>query len=42
MMLKLIHADEKYLDQSKEAYIESLNQIKLGNIKRHDMMIMRS
>ena len=39
-MLKLIDADEKYLDQYKEAYLLSLKQIKLGNIKKHDMMFM--
>lgn len=39
-MLKLIEADRKYLDQYKEAYIESLKQIELGNIKTHDMMFM--
>ena len=37
-MLKLIDADEKYLDQYKEAYLESLKQIELGNIKKHVMM----
>lgn len=39
-MLKLIEAEEKYLDQYKEAYIEALNQIELGNIKKHDMMFL--
>lgn len=39
-MLKLIDADKKYLDQYKEAYIESLKQIELGNIKKHDLMFM--
>ena len=37
-MLKLIEADEKYLDQYKEAYIESLNQAKIGNIKKNLIM----
>lgn len=37
-MLKLIDADEKYLEQYREAYIESLNQAKLGNIKKHLIM----
>ena len=39
-MLKIIEADEKYLDQYKEAYIESLKQVELGNIKKHDMMFL--
>lgn len=39
-MLRLIDADEKYIDQYKEAYIESLKQLKLGNIKKHNMMFM--
>ena len=39
-MLKLLEADEKYLQQYKEAYSESLNQIELGNIKKHDMMFL--
>jgi predicted acetyltransferase len=39
-MLKLIDADRKYLDQYKEAYVESLKQIECGNIKKHDMMFM--
>ena len=39
-MLKLIEADKKYLDQYKEAYIESLKQIELGTIKKHDLMFM--
>ena len=37
-MLKLIEADKKYMDQYKEAYIESLKQIELGNMKRHDLI----
>lgn len=36
-MLKLIEPNEKYLEQYKEAYLESLNQIKLGNLKTHNM-----
>ncbi len=39
-MLKLIDANKKYLDQYKEAYIEFIKQIELGNIKRHDMMFL--
>ncbi len=39
-MLRLIDADPKYLDQYREAYLESLKQIELGNIKRHDMMFL--
>lgn len=37
-MLRLIDADEKYLGQYREAYIESLNQEKLGNIKKNLIM----
>ena len=39
-MLQIIEADEKYLDQYKEAYLESLKQIELGNIKKHDLMFL--
>ena len=39
-MLRLIEADNKYLNQYKEAYLESLKQIKLGNIKKHDMVFI--
>ena len=39
-MLKLIDADKRYLEQYKEAYLESLKQIELGNIKKHDMMFL--
>lgn len=39
-MLKIIEANDKYLDQYKEAYIESLKQIELGSIKKHDMMFL--
>ena len=39
-MLKLIDANKKYLDQYREAYLESLKQIELGNIKKHDLMFM--
>ncbi len=39
-MLKLVEADKKYLDQYKEAYLESLKQIELGNMKKHNMMFM--
>ncbi len=39
-MLKLIDADKEYLKQYEEAYIESLKQIELGNIKKHDLMFM--
>lgn len=39
-MLKLIDADKKYLEQYKEAYLESLRQIEKGNIKKHDMMFL--
>lgn len=39
-MLKLIEANNKYLDQYKEAYLLSLKQIELGNMKRHSMMFL--
>ena len=37
-MLKLVDANKKYLGQYKEAYELSLKHIKLGNIKKHDLM----
>ena len=37
-MLKLVDAEEKYLDGYKEAYILSLREIEKGNIKKHDLM----
>ncbi len=37
-MLKLIEADERYLDQYKEAHLLSLEKIKEGLIKKHDLM----
>lgn len=39
-MLKLIDAEEKYLNQYKESYIESLKQIELGTLKKHNMLFM--
>jgi predicted acetyltransferase len=39
-MLKLIEADEKYLDQYKEAYLLSLEKIKEGLMRKHDLMFM--
>ena len=36
--MKFIDADKKYLDQYREAYIESLKQIELGKMKKHDLM----
>lgn len=39
-MLKLINAEEKYLEQYKEAYLETLKQIELGNIKKHNLMFL--
>lgn len=39
-MLKLIEADKKYLNQYKEAYIEALKQLQLGNISKHDFMFL--
>ena len=39
-MLKLIDADKKYLKQYKEAYLETLKQVELGNIKKHSLMFL--
>lgn len=39
-MLKLIEAEEKYIDQYKEAYLDQLKQVELGKIKKHDMMFL--
>ena len=39
-MLKLIDADEKYLDQYKEAYLETLKQIEKGNMKKKNLMFL--
>ncbi len=39
-MLKLINAEEKYLDQYKDAYLNAIKQIELGNIKKHNLMFM--
>ena len=39
-MLKLIEADKKYLEQYREAYIESFKQMELGNIKKHNMLFI--
>ena len=39
-MLRLINANDKYLEQYKEAYLESVKQIELGNIKKHSMMFL--
>ncbi len=39
-MLKLIDADEKYLEQYKESYLETLKQIEKGKIKKHSMMFL--
>ena len=39
-MLKLIEAEEKYLGQYKEAYMLSLEKIREGLIKKHNLMFM--
>ena len=39
-MLKLIDAEEKYLDQYKEAYLLSVKKVKDGLIKKHNMMFI--
>lgn len=38
--MKLIDAEEKYLEEYKEAYIQSLQKINEGLIKKHDLMFM--
>ncbi len=37
-MLKIIEAEEKFLDQYKEAYLLSAKKVEEGLIKKHDMM----
>lgn len=37
-MIKLIDANEKYLDGYKEAYLLSIEKIKEGLIKKHDLV----
>ena len=39
-MLKLIEADEKYLEQYKVAYLMSLEKINNGEMKKHNMMFL--
>ena len=39
-MLKLIDAEEKYLEEYKEAYELSLEKIREGLIKKHDLMFL--
>ena len=39
-MIKLIDADEKYLYEYKEAYDLSIERIKEGLIKKHDLMFI--
>lgn len=39
-MIKLIDAEEKFLDEYKEAYLMSLKKIEEGLIKKHDLMFM--
>ena len=39
-MLTLIDAEEKYLDQYKEAYLLSVKKVKDGLIKKHNMMFI--
>lgn len=36
-MLKLVEPDKKYLDEYKEAYVLTLNKIKEGLVKKHDL-----
>ena len=37
-MIKLIEPNRKYLEQYQEAYILSLKEIGLGNMKEHDLI----
>jgi len=39
-MIKLIDGDEKYLKEYKEAYIQSLQKVNEGIIKKHDLMFV--
>ena len=39
-MLKIVEANEKYLNQYKEAYLEAIKQIELGTMKKHNMMFI--
>ena len=39
-MLKIVEADEKYLDQYREAYKETVKQNELGKIKKHNIMFL--
>ena len=41
-MLKLIEAEEKYLDQYQKAYEESVDKINSGKMKPHNMMFMNT
>ncbi len=42
IVLNLIDANSEYLYQCQEAYLLSLKQIELGNIKKHDMIFLNS
>lgn len=39
-MLRIVEADEKYLEDYKEAYELSIKEVELGHIKKHDLMFM--
>ena len=39
-MLRLIDANEKYLDEYKVAYIESIKKLNEGIIKKHNLMFL--
>lgn len=41
-MLKLIEAEEKYLVEYQEAYLKSLDEIKKGNMKKHNLMFINN
>ena len=39
-MLELIEASSEYLEDYKKAYLETLEQIKLGNISKHNLLFL--
>ena len=39
-MIELIEASSEYLEEYKEAYLETLEQIKLGNTSKHNLLFL--
>ncbi len=39
-MLKLIDADSRYINQYMEAYVDTLKEIEMGNMKKHNMVFV--